>query len=182
MGWKAAVCNAISTPPHDFRNKVAYEPLAAINDALECTGARPRSSLLSAYIVSTRFGTGGHPDLLKRVGGAPSHVAVGVAQGLGQPGNGLGSGQPHFLQCVGGILAYIVVGVAEGFDRQRAPRRAQRSFRRRKPLTLRRFHDNRRKSPQQRNAWLSKQDSNQSMHFTCIAVNPQKALRKLDCT
>ena len=31
------------------------------------------------------------------------------------------------------------------------------------------------------NAWPSNLDSNQSMHFTCIAFNPQNTLRNFDC-
>ena len=46
------------------------------------------------------------------------------------------------------------------------------AFRRRKPLTLRPFHENRRKSPQARNAWLGREDSNLRMAESKSAALP----------
>ena len=46
------------------------------------------------------------------------------------------------------------------------------AFTRRKPLTLRPFHENRRKSPQARNAWLGREDSNLRMAESKSAALP----------
>src|SRR3984893_12966047 len=47
------------------------------------------------------------------------------------------------------------------------------------PREDKRFSQTRKNQPRDRTAWLGKQDSNQSMHFTCIAFSLRKTRAKL---